>query len=159
MVIHWTQVTTFRSFLAPRLRRCNRRLSKLVCTRPQDKQPQSWRASSTRSLGKVQHREGERLILAVDDELTFIGHCSIHQERGTCHSIDLRSRRQCTCKRWGWFHISVRLTERRYMALHSWSQFRKLRNTRNQALYLLLPWPLRNPSLQDTITSALWKWQ
>lgn len=47
----------------------------------------------------------------------------------------------------------VRLSQRSYMALYCRSQFWKLRDTRDQTLYLLLCWTLCHSPLQDTINT------
>ena len=45
----------------------------------------------------------------------------------------------------------VRRAKRSNLALHRRTEFRLLRNTRDEALHLLLPWPLRDPALQDPV--------
>jgi hypothetical protein len=43
-----------------------------------------------------------------------------------------------------------------HMALHRWPQFRVVRDARNQALHLLLPWPSCGAAVQERLGVVLW---
>jgi hypothetical protein len=50
-----------------------------------------------------------------------------------------------------YLHHPVRRAKGTYLALHCWSQLWQLCHSRDQAFHLLLPWPLRNSTIQNAI--------
>ena len=136
-----------------RLRICSRRLLILVCWSSENPrlQPRTLPAfgsrgltipSSTRRNVKVQHREGKAFTYHF-----ILSQTQLIRAQDIAQYIKKTVRNPLPLSRTPLNNQIVRREERAYLALYRWTQLRLLCDTRDEALYLLLPRPLRDPAL------------